>query len=278
MPFPAIGAALGAIGSSLGGAAGIGAAAAKGLGSLALGAAGTHIGNKLAQSAYEDQYGFLTEQGLTPQEIAGSGGYSGPGNPGATLGNNASEMARIAIQQEFEAQQRELDRQTMERGQDASMINTERSASATEASAAMAAGTAANRLDFERQQYEEVTFPQAVNNLITSSPEFVMKRLLLTMGEDNLMTSMRAIDSGIDLNDPSTITPGKVRELARYIAAQNSTVFQEAMGAAVTAEHGREFLGNQTRRQMDEILGKPGDNGGTGTGGGTGEPLRITIP
>lgn len=248
-----------------------GSALAKGIGSLGAGVVGQHLGNRLGLSAYQDQYAFLQSQGLTPQEIAGGGGFTGQPTSGAVLGNNVAQQALQASQQAYDAEQRDLDRQVMERGQDASIINTERSAAATEASAAMAAGTAANRLAFDRMSYEETTLPKAINDIITSSPEFVMKRLLLTMGEDNLMTSMRAIDSGIDLNDPSTITPAKVRELARYIAAQNSRIFTEAMGAAVTAEHGKEagetFLGNQN--------GSSG--GGSGTGAGTGQPLRLEI-
>lgn len=257
---------LGAIAAKLGGAAGIGAAAAKGLGGLALGAGASHLGNKLDQMAYEDRFSFLQEQGLTPTEIAGGG--SGPGGPtgsGATLGNSAGQLAVQAAQQAYDAEQRQKDRDTAERGQDASMINTERAAQASEYAAATAAGTAANRLELDRQRFDRVELPQAVNRIITESPQFVMQRLLLTMGQDNLMTSMRAINSGIDLNDPSTITADKVRELSRYIAAQDSTVFREAMGAAVTADHGREFLGNQTQRRMDEILGNER------------EPLRFQV-
>lgn len=258
--------ALGAFASKAGGAA-----IAKGLGGLALGAAGTKLGNMFAQQQYEDQFGFLRSQGLTPTEIAGGGSSGGsPGNPGATLGNNYTEMARTMIQMQYDADQREKDRQVMREQQATQLEAAQTAANASLGSTAMQVGLGRERLGFDRKAYEETTLPKAINDVITSSPEFVMRRLLLSMGQENLMTSMRAINSGIDLNDPKTITAGKVRELARFIAGSQSAVFREAMGGVILAEEARGTVGDA----FQSIYG-------TNTPGqprlGGGRPLRLEI-
>jgi len=194
--------------------------------------------------ARRDEWNFYRERGATLPEIMGAGGVGTGSSTGSTvLGNQAAELTRIREAQNYDREQRELDRAVAMRGQDAGLAAAETSAGASIYSSNTQARTAAARLALERDQYENIALPQGLNDIATSTPDWKRQQLLAQMGVDNAIATAILGAKGIDIMDPDTLSnmsTSEFRDLIRDIYGYQSTVFRESAGAATVIQEGME--------------------------------------
>jgi hypothetical protein len=184
-------------------------------------------------------------KGLTNTEIAGSGapGSSAAQGSQATLGNSAAKIAEQMAQRRYDAQQRDLDRQTTIRGQDAQLLQTKMQTDAQVQSAGISAGATTfaaqvmaevqnRRLEFDKRTYDEITAPKAaaelnvtnavfqrtINEVATSDPEFVMKKLQLSMGKENMQASALMDMMGVTFSDPDSFKKLSMDERKNFLS------------------------------------------------------------
>ncbi len=86
---------------------------------------------------------------------------------------------------------------------------------------------------------------KALNEVATSDPAFIMKRLMFSMGPENLLVSLAAAGMEIDLDDPSTYPQGEEMEgMLLYLAGLGSKIYAESGGISnlqVRAGTGRDI-------------------------------------
>lgn len=188
-----------------------------------LGSAVAGAGLDLAKNQIGKNRDFkrMREMGLTPQEMVGASGIGGVGD-GATqvLGNNAGQLAVQKKQQEYEAEQRNLDRAVALSGQQTQLETARTSAQAILGSAQMSAGASRYASDNQRAnvldqlaQNKSVTIAQA--NKIDAETTQVMQdtdfkrvlhderwpRLFSTMSADNVVGSALAVLKGVPIEE-----------------------------------------------------------------------------
>lgn len=242
---------LAAIGGALAKAAGLGS-----IGQAVAGAAGSVLGGRL--SAREDRrnatadYERMRALGFTHSEIVGSGAAGSGTTQQAVMGNQATQFAYQRAQQEFENLQRDKDRAVALSGQATQLQAARTSAAASIESARTSAGasmysTDANerinqmRVDLEREKFKNIELPQALNRLVTESPNWKRQELLARMGVDNVIATAIAGARGIDIMDPDTLkdmTEAEFREMVIDIYGLQSTTFKETAGATGIIESG----------------------------------------
>jgi len=228
------------------------------------GIAGSFVGGSMDrhfdQKARSDHWDFMEDKGLTPQEIAGAGAAGSSRGSGASsvLGNQAAELARIRQQQQYDEKQRDIDRAVVMRGQDNSLQQTQIAANASMQSSRTSADAsifsaqtqeriAQGRLALERDRFENISLPQALNDLVTSTPEWKRQQLLASMGVDNIIGTLIAGARGLDVMDPESLkrlSDAEFRSLVTDIYGLQSNVFSEAAGLGLTVNNNlRDILG-----------------------------------
>lgn len=225
---------------------------------------GLKDGHKQDQLAREANFEFLESKGLTPTEIVGSGSAGTPGSSGGqVLGNNYTAITQQAVQNAFQAQEREKDRQVAREAQATNLQAAQTSAGATLGAARLNANTAANRLAFDKDLYENVTLPESLNKQVTESPEFVRNRILATMASDNIIATALANEYGIDPMDPESLkkmSTSELRSVVRTIYGYQSTIFKETAGSSTIIQEGVQdgldqvqTLGNKVKEQAKGV-------------------------
>lgn len=302
MGLPAL--IMGALGAA---GAGTGATIAAGVGS-AIG--GQLLGNALDRrrdrGAMSDKWNFMADRGLTPQEIAGSpaAGGNGSSTGAQVLGNQLNTQLAMRAQQEYEANQKNLDRAVMLSGQETQKEVARTSAAATTAAASMSAEaskysadrqaeTAANRLQSVDVPMSAAQIAKLENEIKLTDPEFVKAMQFLKSSPENLLATTISAEFGIDPFDPRTwteLTQTKKDEIIRKIQALRSTTATEAAGAGSLLEQGSNaakenglwpFIVNAIRGQspnavpnLGNLGGIPSPNVGPIMGNGNDDALR----
>ena len=227
---------------------------------------GAAIDRKSARDQLRDRWSFMEGKGLTNTEIAGSGapGSSAVQGSQATLGNSAAQIAQQMAQRRYDAQQRDLDRQVDMRGQDAqiqssaisaqgSIQSSSISAAAMNYAATISKQIADGQLKLQTREFEEATLKQVeaniglteaqskkvLNEALTADPEFVRTHQLLTMAPPNLVATLQAAFSGVDLNNLEELQKlplEKQYAMLQTILAVSSTAMREATGTAFVAD------------------------------------------
>jgi hypothetical protein len=197
------------------------------------------------RKARDDQFNYLRSQGLTPVEIAGSGFGDGRASGGqAVLGNQMAQQEAMQRQQDYDREQRALDRAVAIRAQDTGLAQSQLSAQATLGAASMSSDAsryssdtqrliAEGRLAIERDRFDKLELPKGLNDIVTSSPDWKRQQLLATMGVDNMIATVIAGARGIDIMDPDTLeamTDEQFRDLVIQIYGLQSTIFRESAG------------------------------------------------
>jgi len=217
------------------------------LGAIAGGAVNSYFQNK----SQKDQYNFLEGKGLTPQEIAGSGGAGATSSSvGNVLGNQQAELTRIREQQRYDEKQRDLDRAVALRSQDTSLQAARTSAGAQMYGADLNARTQAGRLSLDRDTFDNVTLPDALRRSVTESPAWKRSEILARIGVDNILATEVAKRFGVNPMDSSAVTSmsqGEFMEMVKMIKGMQSNVFSEGAGAAMTLGSGISGLSSGVR-------------------------------
>ena len=231
---------------------------------------GANVDRDASLGQFKDRYDFIRSEGGTLTEALGVGTGSTAQGATSALGNQATAMATQNNQLQFEAQQRDADRQVQLSGQQAQLqaaqINANASVQSSQISSdatryssqmslagqqAMAAASVYGSktqeriqnalLAFDQKQYEEVRLPQALNDIATSTPDWKRQELLARMGVDNVIATALAGEYGIDVMDPSSLaalSDSQFRDMVRQIYGYQSQVFGNTAGAAVIIEEG----------------------------------------
>lgn len=235
-----------AVGSFFGGSGkggqkgGSGGSSGSFLGSLFRGGAsavlGGSIDRKFDQSARSDQYSFLADKGLTPQEIAGSGFGDGRGSQSGTiLGNQLLAQQQAERQQAYDRAERAKDRAVAMRGQDASLASSQISANASVYSSDTSSRVAEMNNALQRDVFENVTLPDALRRSVTESPPWKRAQIMATMGVDNMIGTAIGNKYGLNPMDPSALasmSQGDFNRMVSEIYGLQSNIFGEAAGAA----------------------------------------------
>ena len=147
------------------------------------------------------------ERGLTPQEFYGSSAAGGSSSSsGNVLGNSATQLDVKRMDMDFQAREKQKDRETEIR-------KAEISAGATKYSANIQKMIADDKIDLSRKTFEQVTLPQAaaqiglteqetlkmINDVVTSTPDFVRAKILLQMGVENTIQTSLLQRLGVDI-------------------------------------------------------------------------------
>ena len=293
MPFGAI---LGAAAAKLGAGA-LGTAAAKAGGAVLGGAVTGGIDNYFSKKGAEsgalidrqsaiaqtkDRYQFYSNMGATTQEILGLGTGSTASGASATLGNAYSGNQALAMQQAFQASENEKDRAVQLRGQEVDLAKSQISAGASVQSAGISAAAqryvagvnkaiADQNLELADRQFRLVTLRESAsrlgldqqrliilaNDAVTSTPDYQLRKLMYSMGAENLMTSIAAESLGLDITDPEAIDALSKQELHDaiiYLTSIGSWSFRESAGGATVIEEGLQDLAQPMQEFLDYLL------------------------
>lgn len=211
------------------------------------------LGNQLDMQNQKEMFDYRIQQGMaagmTPYEMymgpaAGAGG--GTSGSGATLGNQPMQAAQANIQQQTALQQQETELKKTAMQTEATKYAADKAAEAQTGVAQMQTETqkliAANQLQFNEKTYLNVTLPEAsakigkteaetdklLNEVVTSTPEFVKFMKMLSMGVDNTLSAFLQNMDGYNLVDPGSVAkiPEHKRKeiLAMLLAIQSGTL------------------------------------------------------
>lgn len=197
-------------------------------------------------------------RGLTAQEYYGSPA-PGAGSPisgaGAVLGNQAAAAiaARGASQSAMFGQMLQADTQKelMDKRVEGDIKIAEIGADATTRGQDLTYDAAMQRLQYDRDVYEETTRPLAarqarkteheiqklVNEISTSHPKFVRMLKIMTMGTDNTLGLAIQNTLGIDVSDleqMQNLSPAQRKNLIQGMMAAASVIAKETAGAQMT--------------------------------------------
>lgn len=217
---------------------------------LFTGVLGSFVGGGVKRANFRKDYELQRELGFTHSEIAGAGGFAGAGQSDAVLGNNWTQMQAQRRQQKFEADQRDKDRLVQLAGQETQLKSAQTAAGASMYGADTQAKIAEARLALETKRYQNITLPQAINDLLTSTPQWKRQELMARMGVDNMIATLVAGARGLDIMDPKSLerlSQPQFRELVTEMYGLQSYIFSEGSGALTFGksiwERGAEVLG-----------------------------------
>lgn len=220
--------------------------------------AGAILGSKVDDHSYrsrsEYDWNMAQSRGLTPQEFYGSPAAGGSaGVAGSSLGNSLSSQAMARRQLGFQASENEKDRQNKkdiaEIQAGATRYSSDQSSGASRYSTQIQQLIAGNRLKFDEQVYKTISLPGAqaelnltkkqtekvVNEIATTDPKFLKAMKLLSMGTENMVATMVANSSGIDVTDP--------KQLMKLTERERSTLLATMIAA-----------GGHTRKEMEGLM------------------------
>lgn len=193
------------------------------------------------------------QRGLTAQEYYGSGaagGVSSPTGNAQVLGNNITQNETLAKQQQFEAEQNQLDRMTKlsqsamqaEAQKDVALTNlkgTTRGQDVQKEIADNIFGLNKQKLEAELKQAavqlkiskQELLYK--INTVATSEPKFLTAMKQLSMGPANLLTELTMRHHGISLSNKSfeNMSVSKRERILEEIVALGSVGYIEFSGA-----------------------------------------------
>lgn len=222
------------------------------------------------QQAAEDNIRRMQALGLTPQEIAGSPAAGGMTASGPTLGN--APATQLATQQQEREKDRQLERQKMA----TSLAQTEMQTRATLGAAQTAANastyatdiranTDANRLSFDKDQFELTLqrhpheLKKLANEAHTSSGAFITYMKALGMSAENLKATAiyaKWESQGFDILDPedwASATDGDRDEVMRELAKHASTTYREWQGGRAAGIEEADNLKNAHQTTLEAI-------------------------
>lgn len=229
------------------------------------------------RDAYDWEMG--QKRGLTAQEYYGSpaSGGSASSGAGAVLGNSSN----TAITTASNAIQKDLDRKTIERGQDAQVEIANIQAGVQTRGQDIDERLRQGELDLKTNTYERVTLPMAaaelriseqrlnvlLNEVVTSSPSFVKQKILLQMGVENTIQTVILKKHKVDPTDQATIDRLSEKEY-KYLLAQlfaaGSRFNREIEGISGLAKKKldelNQFMQDSTRYQRPPSSGSPNSN------------------
>lgn len=218
---------------------------------------------KTQNAAFEYRLDKGLEMGLTPYEMFVGGGAAGAGagtsNSAATLGNMSASAHSVATQQRAQAklQQRENTANRITQLMQTQMqTDAQKAVARTQVEGQKeVAGIhtksdqliAGNRLDLDRDRYENIAVPQAqealkwteqktlheINKVATSDPKFIKALKVMTMSSENLLATAIVNGQEYDISDPKSMLKmpdQERRELITGLIAVNSHLFREATG------------------------------------------------
>lgn len=225
--------------------------------SLIGGALGRKSDAKRERNRQRDEYNFLADKGLTPQEIVGggAGGISPQGTGESTLGNQLNAVAAMTRQQDFQQAEREKDRALQMRAQDMGL-----------ASARVSAAPGLLNAGLNARQYEDFGRAVGQNTVTTGSPEFLTRQKMMSMGAENVQVQLAADRAGVDLsgNNIQNMSDSDFAKLQNEFRIVSSQTAREAAGAtdvlgrsAAGFRSGAEAIGslNPLRRENWPSLG-----------------------
>lgn len=222
------------------------------------------------------------EHGMTPYEMfmgPAAGGGGGTSNLGATLGNAASQQEIASKQRNQEITQRALDRATTlqqtKMQTDAQVKTAEISAGASIQNTQTQTRTqqliANNQLSLNQKTYENVTLPEAaarinkteaetkklLNEVATSTPDFVKFMKMLSMGVDNTLSAFVQNMDGYNLVDPESVKKIPVHKRAEILS-----LMLAIQSGTLKNVKGLENLGNEVidSQRKQPVMGNQYDN------------------
>jgi len=205
--------------------------------------AGTTRGLEIDRASSNAQFWERASQvdamGGTLQEFLGSPAAGGMSSSAGSnvMGNQIAQREQAAMGQQFEAEQRSLDRktqltktamdnQTAQRGQDIQASNTAATNQASVQTAQISAGAAKYMADTQNainkrnvalgtRELTEIALPRAaaelkiseqklkteINNVATTDPKFVLNKLFMQMGPENQVATVLSMKYGINPQD-----------------------------------------------------------------------------
>ena len=241
--FSSIGDSLGsAVGGAIGGALGLGNDSVK---------SGHKYDLRYSLRKEEELWNRSQERGLTPQEYYGSpaaGGAGGGLSGGAqTLGSIQEGTQQAVMQSQQQKTQLAIAERQAESAENVARIQ----AGASQYSTDKTFEAAMNNYNLKRDEYLNVTVPQAaanlgkteqetkklINEVATSKPKFVRLMKLMSMGLDNTLVHLATSATGLDIGDPEVVANMNEDERAKLTAAimsARSTFKTEVSGAQET--------------------------------------------
>lgn len=202
--------------------------------------AGDAIGNAMQRRHSKKNFQRLKDEGLTPVEIAGSGGGTVQ-SQGNTLGSGPA--TQIKTQQEFTAGQAQLDRDAAQKRAETTAAPAGRQARVSE------------RVDVRNQQLHPARLEEAELNLRRMRVDIRQKNFDLenmwpmkfaSMGPENGLFALAAYDAGLDFESILTMRPGQnredVKELIDWYQKFKSIIGKEAHGITEFVE----WVGDET--------------------------------
>lgn len=203
-------------------------------------ASGSNMNFKKFKRAHRYKWRFGTKKGLTDVEILGNGaGMSGQpsGTEATILGNQAGAAALQERQQRLQYGQMALERQTeLEKSEiaadaqrDVAKIHRDGVAE-TNATKELIAN---NQLALDKTKLTQVVIPQlmsdlrlqeqqikeAMNKVITSSPKYQLKTIILKMGVENSIQTLVLGKHRLDLSDPKSLASLTDEEYSAALSA-----------------------------------------------------------
>jgi len=215
----------------------------------ALGAAvlGGAVDNFFDRKSLNDQWSYMEGKGLTPQEIVGSASPGRGSSASSVLGNQAAAAAMQRKQQKFEAAERDKDRAIAMRGQDTQVQTAQLSSGASRYGSDVQAKIAAGKLALERDQFDNITLPDALRRSVTESPSWKRRQIMAQMGVDNMIGTIISARYGVDPMDHERmreLSDSDFRKIVTAIYGLQSNIFAETAGAATVVDNGvSEILG-----------------------------------
>jgi hypothetical protein len=193
------------------------------------------------------KYKFGRRKGMTPTELLGNGGgMSGTAGGAATstLGNQAaaSEMQQNQLRMTLGTELAKTRMQT-----DAQRDIAEMQAGVTRRGQDITQSIEDKKLLFKVREFEEVTLPQAaetlklteqqtlkqINDVATSTPEFLRAMKLLTMSAENLLATFLINGQPYDITDPKALAKMSHEERSALLTTMvgvTSHTYREATG------------------------------------------------
>ena len=205
---------------------------------------GAGIGTRQSLGYEAEMWKRAQDRGLTPQEYYGSPapGASPNAGGGQVIGNQAAQLSSQSMQL---AQQASENQKNRDNALEIARIQSGDKRYGHDIQAEIAA----NILSLDREKWQQMQkqvamdlkiseqkLKQEINNVVTSAPEFVMRKISLQMGPDNEWVQAYKAHHGIDpINNPEDFKKMSHQERADFLMgfiAYKSHFMKEASGLA----------------------------------------------
>jgi hypothetical protein len=197
---------------------------------------GGYFDRRNAKKDYEQQ----RELGFTHSEIAGAGGAGAGSSAQEVMGNQMTQFEAQRRQQEYEEEQRNLDRAVAMRAQDMGLASAQTSAGATLGAAAMARdaayNTAGTQFDIAAMNNDR-QWQEMANKWANDNPELNLTLKRMSMGVENVQVEMVLVRNGLT---PQSINNMSQAEFNRRMTAAMSEMAAMQGVRPTLAEGGRQ--------------------------------------